>query len=148
MSPGSAPGGASLPASSKSTPVLERADSLLASTQPAAPPPTMITSKLVVIFLRRKVIALRVEKLLHQPPRQHSGNPAAIVAGRECRFHRHDLIAHQRVQPLEYAFVELVAAECLGTGKTHRPRVGAREGNAQVGELVAVAPQRHSHARN
>src|SRR5580693_2824098 len=104
----------------------------------------MMTSKLVVIFSWAEIIALRAEKLLHQSARQHTCDAAAVVTGCEGRLHCHDLIARQRLQPLEHAIVERTAAECLGTGKAHRPRIGSGESHAQVGELIALAPQRHS----
>jgi hypothetical protein len=44
MSAGTSPGGVSMPASSSSTERLERADSRLAITQPAEPPPTTMVS--------------------------------------------------------------------------------------------------------
>ena len=50
-SAGSAPGATSRPASSSSTRKLERADNRFASTQPAAPAPTMMTSKFSAISL-------------------------------------------------------------------------------------------------
>jgi len=42
----------------------------------------------------------------HQASRQHAGDAAAVVAGRERRLHRHDLIPHQRVETLEDPIVE------------------------------------------
>ena len=45
-----------------------------------------------------------------EPPRQHAGDAAAIVPGGERRLHRHDLVAHKRVEPIEYARVERSAA--------------------------------------
>ena len=83
---------------------------------------------------------------LHQPPRQHAGDAPAIVAGRERRLHRHDLVAHEVVEALEHALVERAAAQLARAFEQHGPRIGAGDGNAQVGERVAVAAQRHGHA--
>ena len=48
---------------------------------------------------------------LHQPARQDAGDAAAIMAGRERRLHRHDLIAHQRIEAGEHARIERAAAK-------------------------------------
>ena len=48
--------------------------------------------------------------------------------------------------PLKHALVERAAAELAGAVEQHRPRIGAGEGDAQVGERVAVAAQRHRDA--
>ena len=52
-----------------------------------------------------------LEQPLEQPPRQHAGDAAAVMAGRERRLHRHDLVAHQIVEALEDALVERAAAQ-------------------------------------
>ena len=70
------------------------------------------------------------------------------MAGRERGLHRHDLVAHEIVEPLEHARVERAAAQRGGAFEQHRARIGAGEGDAQLGERVAVAAQRHRDARH
>src|SRR5262245_65011240 len=55
------------------------------------------------------------EQRHHQPPRQHAGDAPAVVAGGERRLHRHDLVAHQLIEPLEHASVERAAADRKST---------------------------------
>ena len=74
-----------------------------------------------------------IKQALHQAPRQNTGDPAAVMAGRECRLHRHDLITHQRVETSEDARIQRAAAEFGGAGEPHRAWIGASEGDAQVG---------------
>ena len=68
------------------------------------------------------------------------------MAGRERRLHRHDLVAHEASRPLKHARIQRAAAELVRAFEPHRPRIGAGEGDAQIGERVAVAPQRDRDA--
>ena len=86
------------------------------------------------------------EQPREQAPRQHAGNAPAVMAGRERRLHRHDLVAHQRVEALDHALVEPTAAQLGGAGQQHRARIGAGEGDAQIRELAFVFPERDGNA--
>ena len=68
------------------------------------------------------------------------------MAWREGGLHRHDLVAHQRVETFEHARVERPAAQFGGALEQHRARIGARERHAQIGERVACALERDRDA--
>src|SRR5262245_20774709 len=80
MSAGSRPGGVSGPASNSSTRRSDAADSRLASTQPAAPPPTMMVSKLLVMRDARR--RARWMRSVPRTSSQGSGRNALAGAGR------------------------------------------------------------------
>ena len=85
------------------------------------------------------------EEPLQQPFRQHAGDTAAVVAARKRRLHRHDPVAIESNEARKDAISERTAAARVGSLKEHRPRIGAREGGAQIRKNVAVAAQRHRH---
>src|SRR5512140_2729693 len=72
-------------------------------------------------------MALAFEQPLHQPPRQHPGDAPPVMAWREGGLHWHDLIAHERVEALDHAFIERAAAKFLGAREQHGARIGAGE---------------------
>src|SRR5262249_38059989 len=80
------------------------------------------------------------EQLRDQPAGKHPGDAPAVVAGRERRLHRHDLVAHELVKPLEHARVERPAGEGDRAHEQHRLRIGAGEGDAQVSEPLPPPP--------
>jgi hypothetical protein len=76
-----------------------------------------------------------------------SGDAATVMAGREGRLHRHDLVAGESVEPLEHAVVERAAAEFGGASEPHRMRIGASERDAQVDEFFSLAPEQPRQRR-
>ena len=81
--------------------------------------------------------SLRIEPR-HEPTRQHAGHAAAIMARGEGRLHRHDLVAHKRVESIEYARVERAAAQFRRPFEQHRAWIGAGERDAQIGQRVVL----------
>ncbi len=51
-------------------------------------------------------------------------------------------------RPVEHALVEAGPAQRLRPLEQHRARVGAGDGDAQIGQHLALAPQGHGHARH
>ena len=61
----------------------------------------------------RRIVGLpfaTCEQALHQPPRQYAGDAAPVMAGRKRRFHRHDLVASERVEAGEDTSIQRAAA--------------------------------------
>jgi nucleotide-binding universal stress UspA family protein len=54
---------------------------------------------------------------------EHAGHAAPVVPGRECRLHRHDLVAHEVIETLQHALVERAAAELRNAGLAAEGRV-------------------------
>src|SRR5262249_18921559 len=90
----------------------------------------------------------RLEQTPNQAASEHAGGAAAVVTGREGGFHRHDLLTHQLLEPLEHAIVEPPAAQLARSLEQYRAWVGAGDGHAQVGERVTIPAQRRGDAGN
>src|SRR5580658_942540 len=111
------------------------------------PHPELVEGR--TIALQRDVAAS--ETLIepaYQPRGEHAGDAAPVVAGRERRLHRHDLIAHQSVEAGEHAIIERAAAQAIAAGEQHRPRIRPRDRDAELGQGIALATERHRDARH
>jgi len=77
---------------------------------------------------------------------QRGGGQTAVIGGHERRAHRLHLLLHQLVELLQRAIVERAAQESVASRKQERPRIGAGQSHAQVGDLFAIGGERNGDA--